>query len=32
MGIMLCVGLGACLAPTRRILAIEASEAMHAEG
>ena len=32
MGIVLCVGLGACLAPARRILAIEASEAMHAEG
>ena len=29
---VLFVGLGACLVPTRRILAIEASEAMHAEG
>jgi ABC-type antimicrobial peptide transport system permease subunit len=32
MGIVLCVGLGSCLVPARRILAIEASEAMHAEG
>jgi len=31
-GIVLAVGLGSCLVPTRRILAIEASEAMHAGG
>ena len=31
-GIVLLVGLGSCLVPTQRILAIEASEAMHAEG
>jgi hypothetical protein len=31
-GIVLLVGLSSCLAPTRRILAIEASEAMHADG
>ena len=31
-GIVLAVGLGSCLVPTRRILAIEASEAMHADG
>jgi putative ABC transport system permease protein len=31
-GIVLLVGLGSCLVPTRRILAIEASEAMHADG
>lgn len=32
MAIVLLVGLGSCLVPTRRILAIEASEAMRAEG
>jgi ABC-type antimicrobial peptide transport system permease subunit len=32
LAIVLFVGLGSCLVPTRRILAIEASEAMHAEG
>jgi ABC-type antimicrobial peptide transport system permease subunit len=32
MGIVLAVGLGSCLVPTRRILAIQASEAMHADG
>jgi putative ABC transport system permease protein len=32
LGIVLLVGLGSCLVPTRRILAIEASEAMRAEG
>ena len=32
MGIVLLVGLSSCLVPTRRILAIEASEAMHADG
>jgi len=32
MGIALAVGLGSCLVPTRRILAIQASEAMHADG
>lgn len=32
MGIVLAVGLGACLVPTRRILAIQAREAMHADG
>ena len=26
------VGLGSCLVPTRRILAVQASEAMHADG
>ena len=31
-GIVLLVGLGACLVPTRRVLAIEAREAMHADG
>ena len=31
-GIVLAVGLGSCLVPTRRILAIQASEAMHADG
>ena len=31
-GLVLLVGLGAFLVPVRRILAIEASEAMHAEG
>ena len=31
-GIVLLVGLSSCLVPTRRILAIEASEAMHADG
>jgi hypothetical protein len=31
-GIVLFVGLGSCLVPTRRILAVQASEAMHAEG
>jgi hypothetical protein len=31
-GIVLLVGLCSCLVPTRRILAVEASEAMHAEG
>jgi predicted permease len=31
-GVVLLVGLSSCLVPTRRILAIEASEAMHAEG
>jgi hypothetical protein len=31
-GIVLLVALSSCLVPTRRILAIEASEAMHAEG
>lgn len=31
-GIVLLVSLGSCLAPTRRILAIEAREAMHADG
>jgi hypothetical protein len=31
-GIVLLVGLSSCLVPTRRILAIEASEAMHAAG
>jgi putative ABC transport system permease protein len=30
--IVLTVGLGSCLAPTRRILAIHPSEAMHADG
>jgi len=32
VGIVLAVGLGSCLVPTRRILAIQASEAMHADG
>jgi len=32
MGIVLLVGLSSCLVPTRRILAIQASEAMHADG
>ena len=32
LAIVLFAGLGSCLVPTRRILAIEASEAMHAEG
>jgi hypothetical protein len=31
-GIVLAVGLGSCLVPTRRILAIQAREAMHADG
>ena len=31
-GIVLAVALGSCLVPTRRILAIQASEAMHADG
>ena len=31
-GIVLLVGLSSCLLPTRRILAIEAREAMHADG
>lgn len=31
-GIVLAVGLGACLVPTRRILSIQASEAMRADG
>jgi hypothetical protein len=31
-GIMLLVGVGSCLVPARRILAVEASEAMRAEG
>jgi putative ABC transport system permease protein len=31
-GIVLAVGLGSCLVPTRRILAVQAREAMHAEG
>ena len=31
-GIVLLVGLSSCLVPTRRILAIEAREAMHADG
>ena len=31
-GIVLFVGLSSCLVPTRRILAIEAREAMHADG
>jgi macrolide transport system ATP-binding/permease protein len=31
-GIVLAVGLGSCLVPTRRILAIQAREAMQAEG
>jgi hypothetical protein len=31
-GIVLLVGLGACLVPTQRILAIEANEAMRADG
>lgn len=31
-GIVLLIGLGSCFVPTRRILAIEASEAMHADG
>lgn len=31
-GIVVLVGLTSCLVPTRRILAIQASEAMHAEG
>jgi predicted permease len=32
LGIVLLVGLSSCLVPTRRILAIQASEAMHADG
>jgi len=32
MGIVALVGLSSCLVPTRRILAIQASEAMHADG
>jgi predicted permease len=32
MGIVALVGLSACLVPTRRILAIQATEAMHADG
>jgi ABC-type antimicrobial peptide transport system permease subunit len=31
-GIVLLVGLSSCLVPARRILAIEANEAMHADG
>jgi hypothetical protein len=31
-GIVLAVGLGSCLVPTRRILSIQASEAMRADG
>jgi putative ABC transport system permease protein len=31
-GIVLAVALGSCLVPTRRILGIQASEAMHADG
>ncbi|MDF2771831.1 MAG: MacB-like periplasmic core domain protein [Geminicoccaceae bacterium] len=31
-GIVLLVGLSSCLVPTRRVLAIEAREAMHADG
>ena len=31
-GIVLFVGLSSCLVPTRRILAIQANEAMHADG
>ena len=31
-GIVAAVGLGSCLVPARRILAIQASEAMHADG
>jgi hypothetical protein len=31
-GIVVAVGLGSCLVPTRRILAIQAREAMHADG
>jgi hypothetical protein len=31
-GIVLAVGLTSCVVPTRRILAIQASEAMHADG
>jgi hypothetical protein len=31
-GVVLLVGLGSCLVPTRRILAIQAREAMHADG
>jgi putative ABC transport system permease protein len=32
MGIVLAVGVGSCLVPARRILAVQASEAMHADG
>ena len=32
MGIVLLVGLGACFVPAQRILAIEANEAMRADG
>jgi hypothetical protein len=32
MAVVLLVGLGSCLVPTRRILAIQAREAMHADG
>jgi ABC-type antimicrobial peptide transport system permease subunit len=32
MGIVLLVGSSSCLVPTRRILAIQASEAMRADG
>jgi ABC-type antimicrobial peptide transport system permease subunit len=32
MGIVLLVGLGSCLVPAQRILAIEANEAMRADG
>jgi len=32
MAVVVLVALSSCLAPTRRILSIEASEAMHAEG
>jgi hypothetical protein len=32
LGIVIAVGLGSCLVPTWRILAIQAREAMHAEG
>jgi len=30
-GIVLAVGLGSCLVPTRRVLEIQASEALHAD-
>ena len=32
LGIVVLVGLSSCLVPTRRILAVQASEAMHADG
>jgi hypothetical protein len=32
VGIVLLVGLSSCFVPTRRILAVQASEAMHADG